>query len=208
MTLILSGTDGLSDIDGSAATPAIRGTDANTGIFFGTDIIGFSEGGVEAMRINASGNVEMTGTLTTASRGIAKASMPAGTVLQVVQGTFSTQTSLTGTTLTATGLTATITPTSNTSKIFITVYIPAYNSSNAANAQFILYKNGSNINSLAFYQGSASQVALPYTAVILDSPATTSATTYAIYAQTAAGATMLWAFGNLQCNITLMEIAV
>ena len=57
MTLILSGTDGLSDVDGSAATPAIRGTDANTGIFFGTDIIGFSEGGVEAMRIDASGNV-------------------------------------------------------------------------------------------------------------------------------------------------------
>jgi hypothetical protein len=64
MTLILSGTDGLSDIDGSAATPAIRGTDANTGIFFGTDIIGFSEGGVEAevavgywccSRVDASG---------------------------------------------------------------------------------------------------------------------------------------------------------
>jgi hypothetical protein len=53
MTLILSGTNGLSDVDGSAATPAIRGTDANTGIFFGTDIIGFSEGGVEAARINA-----------------------------------------------------------------------------------------------------------------------------------------------------------
>jgi hypothetical protein len=56
MSLILSGTDGLSDVDGSAATPAIRGTDANTGIFFGTDIIGFSEGGVEAARIDASGN--------------------------------------------------------------------------------------------------------------------------------------------------------
>jgi hypothetical protein len=53
MSLILSGTDGLSDVDGSAATPAIRGTDANTGIFFGTDIIGFSEGGVEAARFNA-----------------------------------------------------------------------------------------------------------------------------------------------------------
>jgi hypothetical protein len=53
MSLILSGSDGLSDVDGSAATPAIRGTDANTGIFFGTDIIGFSEGGVEAARINA-----------------------------------------------------------------------------------------------------------------------------------------------------------
>jgi len=38
MSLIFSGTDGLSDVDGSAATPAIRGTDVNTGIFFGTDI--------------------------------------------------------------------------------------------------------------------------------------------------------------------------
>jgi len=55
MTLILSGTDGLSDVDGTAATPALRGTDANTGIFFGTDIIGFSEGGVESARFNASG---------------------------------------------------------------------------------------------------------------------------------------------------------
>ena len=53
MSLILSGTDGLSDIDGSAATPAIRGTDANTGIFFGTDIIGFAEGGAEVARFNA-----------------------------------------------------------------------------------------------------------------------------------------------------------
>ena len=58
MSLILSGTDGLSDIDGSAATPAIRGTDANTGIFFpAADTIAFSEGGVEAMRIDSSGNL-------------------------------------------------------------------------------------------------------------------------------------------------------
>jgi hypothetical protein len=58
MTLILSGTDGLSDVDGSAATPAIRGTDANTGIFFpAADTIAFAEGGVESMRIDASGNM-------------------------------------------------------------------------------------------------------------------------------------------------------
>jgi hypothetical protein len=53
MSLILSGTNGLSDVDGSAATPAIRGTDANTGIFFGADIIGFAEGGAEVARFNA-----------------------------------------------------------------------------------------------------------------------------------------------------------
>jgi hypothetical protein len=58
MTLILSGTNGVSDIDGSAATPAIRGTDTNTGIFFpATDTIAFAEGGVESMRIDSSGNV-------------------------------------------------------------------------------------------------------------------------------------------------------
>ena len=58
MTLILSGTDGLSDVDGSAATPAIRGTDTNTGIFFpAADTIAFAEGGVESMRIDSSGNV-------------------------------------------------------------------------------------------------------------------------------------------------------
>jgi len=58
MSLILSGTDGLSDIDGSAATPAIRGTDANTGIFFpAADTIAFAEGGAEVMRIDSAGNL-------------------------------------------------------------------------------------------------------------------------------------------------------
>jgi hypothetical protein len=58
MSLILSGSDGLSDINGSASTPAIRGTDANTGIFFpAADTIAFAEGGVEAMRIDSDGDV-------------------------------------------------------------------------------------------------------------------------------------------------------
>ena len=58
MSLILSGTDGLSDVDGTAATPAVRGTDANTGIFFpAADTIAFAEGGAESMRIDSSGNV-------------------------------------------------------------------------------------------------------------------------------------------------------
>lgn len=58
MALILSGTDGLSDVDGTAATPAIRGTDANTGMFFpAADTIAFAEGGVEAARLDAAGNM-------------------------------------------------------------------------------------------------------------------------------------------------------
>jgi hypothetical protein len=58
MSLILSGTDGLSDVDGSASTPAIRGTDANTGIFFpAADTIAFAEGGAEVARFDSSGNL-------------------------------------------------------------------------------------------------------------------------------------------------------
>ena len=58
MSLILSGTEGVGDVDGSAATPAIRGTDTNTGIFFpAADTIAFAEGGVESARFDSAGNM-------------------------------------------------------------------------------------------------------------------------------------------------------
>ena len=69
MTLILNGDTGLSDVDGSAATPAIRGTDSNTGIFFpAADTIGFSEGGVESMRLDSAGNL-LLGTTSASTPG-------------------------------------------------------------------------------------------------------------------------------------------
>lgn len=59
MTLILNGDTGLSDVDGSASTPAISGTDSNTGIYFpGADRIGFAEGGVQCGEFDASGNLK------------------------------------------------------------------------------------------------------------------------------------------------------
>ena len=58
MPVIINGSTGLSGTDGSAATPAVQGTDTNTGMFFpAADQIAFAEGGVEAMRLDASGNV-------------------------------------------------------------------------------------------------------------------------------------------------------
>jgi hypothetical protein len=68
MSLILDGTNGLSDVDGTAATPAIRGTDTNTGIFFpAADTIAFSEGGTESARFDSSGNLGL-GTTTPNSK--------------------------------------------------------------------------------------------------------------------------------------------
>ena len=70
MSLILDGTNGVSDIDGTAATPAIRGTDTNTGIFFpAADTIAFAEGGVEQMRLNSAGNLSLGTTSSTWTNG-------------------------------------------------------------------------------------------------------------------------------------------
>ena len=58
MPVIINGSTGVSGVDGSAGTPAVQGTDTNTGMFFpAADTIAFAEGGVEAMRLDASGNV-------------------------------------------------------------------------------------------------------------------------------------------------------
>jgi hypothetical protein len=58
MPITLDGTNGLSNVDGSASTPAIRGTDANTGIFFpAADTIAFAESGTEVMRIDSAGRL-------------------------------------------------------------------------------------------------------------------------------------------------------
>jgi hypothetical protein len=79
MPLVLNGTDGLSDVDGTAATPAIRGTDTNTGIFFpAADTIAFSEGGVESMRIDSSGNL-LVGAAAVSSFSVSNGAMLLGT---------------------------------------------------------------------------------------------------------------------------------
>jgi hypothetical protein len=58
MPITISGSTGIAGVDGSASTPAVQGTDTNTGIFFpAADTIAFGEGGSEAMRIDSSGNV-------------------------------------------------------------------------------------------------------------------------------------------------------
>jgi len=58
MPITISGSTGIAGVDGSASTPALQGTDTNTGIFYpAADTIAFGEGGTEVMRINSSGFV-------------------------------------------------------------------------------------------------------------------------------------------------------
>lgn len=51
--------NGINFPDGSASAPSIGGTDTNTGLFTGSDIIGFATGGLERIRIDANGNLSL-----------------------------------------------------------------------------------------------------------------------------------------------------
>ena len=57
MALNINGTTGISGVDGSNANPAIQGTDSNTGLSFGSDILAFNTGGTERSRFDSNGNL-------------------------------------------------------------------------------------------------------------------------------------------------------
>jgi hypothetical protein len=125
-----------------------------------------------------------TGQVLTVSGGLPVWSSPAGgggKVLQVVQGTYSTETSTTSSSFSDTGLTATITPSAASSKIL--AFVMQNGSTKDANNSITvkLLRDSTTIlasQDYTFYTGTSivffGIVNLSY----LDSPATTSAVTY------------------------------
>ena len=112
------------------------------------------------------------------------------TVIQVVQGSNSTETSTTSTSFVATGLTATITPQSTTSKIFIMfngILVPA--DGNGGALSVAIYRGSTNIFGDAVNSANGTMVgsdnplnmSLRLSMNYLDFPATTSSTTYTLY---------------------------
>ena len=139
-----------------------------------------------------------------------------GKVLQVVQATTATQTAVATTTYTDTTLTATITPTSATSKILIFVNQAVYASrTNAAGTTIRIVRGSTTIwspdtsgYSISYTDGANIGDMIPLT--YLDSPATTSATTYKTQGRTydsgSSGVSTFQNAGVSQSVITLMEI--
>ena len=121
----------------------------------------------------------------------------AGAILQVVQNSFSTQTNFNSTSYVDTGLNATITPSATSSKVLILGYIPVNTSLFAS--PYNVYGWGFNIvrgsteiktgTGLQYYQAVAdSDISYtvfnqPHQPIFLDSPNTTSSTTYKIQAK-------------------------
>ncbi len=169
-----------------------------------------------------------TGTIITTASGsqsIPKAALPTGSVLQVVSATYSTYTEVKSTSFTDSGLTASITPTSSSSKILVIL-----------NPAIGVYR-GSNVNvhgSMNIVRGSTQIIQLDAPAITagtgvtgyiavstaasfiyLDSPATTSSTTYKMQMKVNSTASdgavrlndYMTSAGDTKSTITLMEIA-
>lgn len=145
-----------------------------------------------------------------------KAALPTGSVLQVVSATYNTTVTTSGTSLITTGLTATITPTSSSNKVYVMFVNPMRRNAVSGytyGMQVALFRNGSNIVTGMSNLGYSDPVGnmaeswlIPY--YYLDSPATTSATTYAMYfGMTSTGYSGSSCVDSNTATITLMEIA-
>ena len=151
----------------------------------------------------------------TAATGI-KWAAPAGggKVLQVVSATTTTATSSSSTTLADTTLTATITPTSATSKVLVLVsqngILRTDGSANSA-LTLKLLRGATVISQIAdtsVYTGTALVLTVPSASTsYLDSPATTSATTYKTqFANRVASAEIVVQHQSNMSTIVLLEI--
>ena len=68
MPITIDGDSGVSGVNGSATTPALQGTDSNTGIVFGTDTVQIATGGSTRATVDSSGNLGI-GTSSPLTRG-------------------------------------------------------------------------------------------------------------------------------------------
>lgn len=139
------------------------------------------------------GVLSPTGSLDVSNRGITRGSLPAGSILQVVSNTITAIATISapnGTEVSVTGYSATITPTSSTSKILVMMMIN-YGSTGTTYGGY--FKRGSTVISqgdagsgqqrVGFGMALASDVnqVNSFHYHFLDSPATTSSTTYQFF---------------------------
>ena len=138
-----------------------------------------------------------------------------GKVLQVVQGSTTSQTNSSSATLADTGLTATITPSSTSSKILVIVHqngIEKTTDSAQNDMKLILLRDSTNISNIvifSMYENEAkANNGQTLSHAYLDSPNTTSATTYKTqFSRPDGSGTVRCQSGSTMSSITLMEMS-
>ena len=139
-----------------------------------------------------------------------------GKILQVVGATSSTNVSTSSTSYVTSGLAATITPSLTSSKILIIVSTTIYVANSSGSGDFTLFRGTVAGTNLA--TGSAAMFGTVYTrdtsygtgtAIFLDSPNTTSATTYTLGIKAESGANTIRAQAfDRTGQIVLLEVGV
>jgi hypothetical protein len=189
------------------AAPAVAGSNTLT-LPLATDTL-VGKATTDTLTNKSIAATQLTGT-------IAAAALPAGSVLQVVNGTYSTQTSSSSSTFADTGLTATITPTSASSQILVLVNQTGCGKQTSNTYLQLRLLRGatviSNFEQLAGNTSSTTQNFFGSSSVCyLDSPATTSATTYKTQLASGGNAAVVYTQVLVgiasMSTITLMEIA-
>jgi len=136
-----------------------------------------------------------------------------GGIIQVVQGSYSTQTSFTTGSYADTGLTASITPTSSASKILIIVHHASCSkdtTSSSGRFDTILLRGSTEITKFgdndAYTATTVDNHIGTVSTTYLDSPATTSTVTYKTQIKNEAG-TVYFCINNAKSTLTLMEVS-
>jgi hypothetical protein len=167
--------------------------------------------------IDGTGTISgVSATGLTTAQTVASAQLPAGSVLQVVNATYSTLVSSASATFADTGLTVSITPKFATSKILILVDMngcSAYTTTSSLGLQ--LLRGASIILTFETIAGSFPSIATngsigSSSTNYLDSPATTSSTTYKVQLARTSGSGTVYVNNYITgtaSTITLMEIA-
>ena len=142
--------------------------------------------------------------------------LPSGSVVQVVASELTSSPTTQSTSWVSTGLTASITPSSTSSKILV-VYAGMYAANNLSNhwGSHGIQKNGVILNSGSMFGPSIANATNSgqVTLTKLDSPNTTSSTTYTVVYRSEGNSTLVrindgWGSGeNYRATLTLMEIA-
>jgi len=197
-----------STIDFGVAVPATSTCDF---IFhYGTGLITTpADGTVGLAQLSATGTKDAT-TFLRGDNTFAEAG--GGKVLQVVTATDETERSTTSTTFTdITGLSVAITPSATSSKVLVMCTTTGYSGNTVAASEYTLIRGSTNIGAsgsgeiVRLY--GANDIQSSITMIVLDSPSTTSATTYkAQMRRNSASGSAYAQAGNSLGTITVMEI--
>jgi len=197
------------------ASSISAGTTSSTALVATADTTGSlvlqTNNGTTALTLSTAQNATFAGTLTTAAQGIAKASLPAGAVLQVVSATDATGRSTTSTSfVTASNtLSISITPTTTSSKIFVVANSSVEHSATNTYMVFTIFRGATNLGNGQggnILRVSSTQNIYPMALYFLDSPSSTSALTYQVYFKVDSGTATLNS-GNCVGTLTAFEIA-